>query len=488
MFLGWFMIGLLLSAALFSSLLAVGATWRAPRLWLGSTVTAGVAGLGAAITVFARGAWEWRNGFCLGGETLHLRLDEISAFFLILLCVVGIAGTFYSVEYWPAKSHPQSVRSGRAWWSVLLLFMGLVLVASNGLHFLIAWELFAVSGYFLITCERQHAAVRSAGWLYLAASHAGTLCLFGFFTALAVKLGTWDLGPLPDYPELKPLFWLALVGFGLKAGLFPLHIWLPSAHANAPSHVSALLSGVAIKMGVYGLVRFTGWLPTPAGAGWIIAGLGVISAVLGVAFALAQHDLKRLLAYHSVENIGIILIGLGFALIAREQGNPAWGSLALLGGLLHIWNHGLFKGLLFLGAGSVLHATGTRQMSLLGGLWRPMPWTATCFALGAAAICGLPPLNGFVSELLVYLGLFGAVDARGVAAAGAVPAAILLGVTGALALACFVKVTGVVFLGLPRSPKTDRAHECGWFMRGPMIGLAAACVVIGPAPACSGRF
>ena len=171
--------------------------------------------------------------------------------------------------------------------------------------------------------------MRAAGWLYLAASHAATLALFAFFTLLAARTGSWELGPMRDHPELAPLFWLALFGFGVKAGLFPLHIWLPSAHANAPSHVSAMLSGVTLKMGIYGLVRFSGWLPLPDGAGWVVALLGVASAVLGVAFALGQHDLKRLLAYHSVENIGIILIGLGFALVAVQQGNSAWGRLAL---------------------------------------------------------------------------------------------------------------------------------------------------------------
>ena len=221
-----------------------------------------------------------------------------------------------------------------------------------------------------------------------------------------------------EQAELAPLFWLALFGFGVKAGLFPLHIWLPSAHANAPSHVSAILSGVAIKMGIYGIVRFSGWLPTPPAAGWVVAALGVVSAVLGVAFALGQHDLKRLLAYHSVENIGIILMGVGFAMVAAAHGQAAWGVLALAGGLLHVWNHGLFKALLFLGAGSVLHATGTREMSRLGGLWRAMPWTASLFALGAAAISGLPPLNGFVSEWLVYLGMFDAVNQPGAAVVG----------------------------------------------------------------------
>ncbi|MEI6655613.1 MAG: proton-conducting transporter membrane subunit [Verrucomicrobiota bacterium] len=264
--------------------------------------------------------------------------------------------------------------------------------------------------------------------------------------------------------------------------MFPLHIWLPSAHANAPSHVSAMLSGVTLKIGIYGLVRFSGWLPVPVGGGWVVAGLGVVSAVLGVVFALGQHDLKRLLAYHSVENMGIILIGLGFAMAAVEQGNAAWGLLALAGGLWHVWNHGLFKALLFFGAGSVLHATGTRNMSRLGGLWRAMPWTTGLFALGAVAISGLPPLNGFVSEWLVFLGLFDATLARGPAAWAALPAAVMLGATGALALACFVKVCGVVFLGAPRSNEATRAHECGPCMRGAMGVLGGLCVVIGLAP------
>jgi hydrogenase-4 component B len=364
----------------------------------------------------------------------------------------------------------------------MLVSIGLVLVASNGLHFLIAWELFALSAYFLITLDGRRPEVRRAGWLYLACSHAACMALFAFFTMLAARTGSWDLGPMREHRELAPLFWLALFGFGMKAGLFPLHIWLPSAHANAPSHVSAILSGVTLKLGIYGLVRFSGWLPMPAGAGWAVSGLGVTSAVLGVAFALGQHDLKRLLAYHSVENIGIILIGLGFAMVAIEHGNPAWGALALAGGLLHVWNHGLFKALLFFGAGSVLHTTGTREMSRLGGLWRAMPWTAGLFGLGAVAICGLPPLNGFVSEWLVYLGLFDATISRGPSAWAAIPAAILLGVTGALALACFVKVCGVVFLGAPRSEAAMHAHECGWGMRGAMIFLAAGCVAIGLAP------
>ena len=475
--------GFALSVAAAALLTGLVAGRGSPRVWLATTLLGLAAALAAALAVLGGGAdWVWRSGFLVGGVCLSWRLDAISALFLALLCVVGGACSVYMREYWAERDHPRSAPAGRVWWNVMLLNLGAVLLAGNGLHFLIAWELFTLAAYFLITLNRQRPGIRAAGWLYLAASHAAVLALFAFFTLLAVRTGSWDLGPMRDRPELAPLFWLALFGFGLKAGLFPLHIWLPSAHANAPSHVSAMLSGVTLKVGIYGLVRFSGWLPVPAGAGWTIAVLGVASAVLGVAFALGQHDLKRLLAYHSVENIGIILIGLGFALVAADQGNAAWGRLALAGGLLHVLNHGLFKALLFLGAGSVLHATGTREMSLLGGLWRAMPWTAGLFALGAAAIAGLPPLNGFVSEWLVFLGLFDATIAHGPSAWAAIPAAILLGATGALALACFVKVCGVVFLGLPRSKAARNARECTPSMRAAMGALAALCVAIGLTP------
>ncbi len=456
----------------------------AARWWAALTLCGALCAFVAAGLILAGyPVWEWRSGWTAGGEHFTALLDEVGAFFLILLCTVGIAGTVYGLGYWNEASHPRSARRGRLWWNAMLLSMGLVLTVGNGLHFLLAWECFAVAAYFLVTLDRATPGVRAAGWVYLAASHAGTLALFAFFASLAGHTGSWELGPMHHLPTLSPVYWLALAGFGIKAGVFPLHVWLPSAHANAPSHVSALMSGMAIKMGIFGLVRFGAWMPLPYGAGWVVAGLGCASAVLGVAFALGQHDLKRLLAYHSVENIGIILLGLGFAMIALDQGRPDWGVLALAGGLLHVWNHGLFKALLFLGAGSVLHATGTREMSRLGGLWRGMPWTTGFFALAAVAICGLPPLNGFVSEWLVFSGLLEAGRHPGDASLAAVPAAILLAATGALALACFIKVCGVVFLGAPRSAAAVKAHECGPGMRGAMAVLAAGCVAIGLAPA-----
>lgn len=476
-------IGLLLLLAGVSLAAAIVMGPRFARTWLALLLASSVGGMAAVLSVFAGGVdWEWRTTFHLGGEAVFLRLDGVSALFLALLTVVSGVGAVYAREYWPDARYPDSAPRGRAWWAGMVLSMGCVLLASNGLHFLIAWELFAVCAFFLITLERRRREVRQTGWLYLAASHAGTICLFAFFATLAAHADSWELGPLREHTELRPLFWLALAGFGVKAGLFPLHIWLPSAHANAPSHVSALMSGVAIKMGIYGIVRFSGWLPVPPAAGWLLLLLGAMSALLGIAFALAQNDLKRLLAYCSVENVGIILAGLGAALLGAAHGHAPWGRLALAGALLHVWNHGAFKSLLFLGAGSVLHATGTREMSRLGGLWRALPWTASLFTIGCLAVAGLPPLNGFVSEWLIYLGLFDAASQRDALAGGAMPAAILLALAGALALACFAKAAAVVFLGAPRTQAAAHAHECGPLMRGPMLALAGLCVALGLAP------
>ncbi len=456
---------------------------QAPRGWLILTLAgAGLALAASGRVLFAADAWEWHSAMPIAGEHAHLRLDGVSAFFLALLSLVGGAAALYTRDYWNDREYPRSAGRNRMCWNAMLLSMGAVLLCSNGLHFLICWELFAVCSYFLITLEREKREVRAAGWLYLAASHAGTLCLFAFFALLASRTGSWDLGPMHGRPELGALFWLALFGFGVKAGMFPLHIWLPSAHANAPSHVSALLSGVALKMGIYGIIRFGGWLAVPSAAGWTVISFGAITALLGIAFALGQTDMKRLLAYSSVENIGIILVGIGGGLIGITHPNETWGRLAFAGALLHVWNHGLFKCLLFFGAGSVLHATGTRDMSRLGGLWRTMPWTAALFALGSIAVCALPPLNGFVSEWLIYLGLFNAATGHTSAAWVAMPAAIMLGVTGALALAAFVKAASTLFLGAPRTAAARHAHEAGPWMRGPMIFLALGCVTLGLAP------
>ena len=467
-------------AALLSSVIA-GIRW--PRALLALVIGGAITAMAAALWTLLGSRWEWQSTFLLGGEALHFRLDSVSAWFLALVAATGGAGAVYSREYWPDSHYRESAPKGRIWWSLFLIFMGLVLTVSNGLHFLIAWELFAVCGYFLITLDGQRRETRAAGWLYLAASHAGTMCLFAFFALLALhNNGSWNLVPMRERPELAPLFWLALFGFGVKAGFFPLHVWLPSAHASAPSHVSAIMSGVAIKMGVYGIVRFGGWLPIPSAAPCVMMGLGTVSALLGIAFAFVQNDFKRLLAYCSVENIGIIMIGIGAALLAATHGDAPWGRLALAGALLHIWNHGAFKSLLFFCAGSVLHSTHTREMSRLGGLLRTMPWTGGLFALGALAVAGLPPLNGFVSEWLIYLGLFDAAAGREHIAWFSIPTVIILAMSGAIAMAGFAKAVAMMFLGRPRTRAAAHSRECGVWMRGPMLALAGICVAIGLAP------
>lgn len=480
------MIGaLLLFATVALGLGALAGRWSS-RPWLLLTLagTAALAAAGLAVGTGLAPDWDWRSAFTLGGQPLHLRLDGLSALFLVLLAGVGAAGTAYAFAY-PIHTHASdhgAPARGRFWWNGLLFHLGFVLVNANGLHFLIGWELFTVCAYFLIVLDRRKWAVRQAGWLYLAASHAGTVALFAFFALLASATGSWDLGPLRTRTDLAPLFWLALFGFGLKAGLFPLHVWLPSAHANAPGHVSALLSGVAIKMGVYGLLRFSGWLPVPASAGWVVLGLGALGTFAGIVFALVQTDLKRLLAYCSVENIGIILIGLGAALLAPLTADGAWGRLALAGALLHTWNHGFAKALLFLGAGAVAHATGTREMTRLGGLWRGMPVTTLTFLVGAASMAGLPPLAGFAGEWLIYLGLFEAVVGHGPAGWAAGPAVMALALAGALALATFIKAGGLVFLGTPHSPAVAGARDPGGWMRGPLIALAVLVMLLGLVP------
>jgi len=417
-----------------------------------------------------------------------LAADSLSAFFLVPVFLISLLGSIYGLDYWRQTEHQENGRKLRLFYGLLTAALAVLILARNSVTFLFGWEIMAVSAFFLVSTDDQDAQVREAGWLYLAASHAATLCLFAMFALLYGLTGSFDLAPLPA-AALTPagttaIFLLALAGFGLKAGIMPLHFWLPSAHAMAPSHVSAVMSGVLIKTGIYGLVRMTSLLPQPpVWWGGLLLALGVVSAVLGVAFALGQHDLKRLLAYHSIENIGIIVIGLALALLGRALDQDIWVTLGLAGCLLHVWNHALFKSLLFLSAGSVIHSQHTREIDHLGGLAKVMPWTAVCFLIGATAICGLPPLNGFVSEFLIYSGLLRTLglgrEPGFPVAAFAVPALALM---GALAVACFVKVFGVVFLGVSRVPHSHPTHESPWTMLFPQGVLAVCCFAIGLGP------
>lgn len=414
-------------------------------------------------------------------------IDALSAFFLFPIFLMGALGSVYGLGYWPQRQNMRNARKLQVFWGLIVAGMVLLVVSRHAMAFLLGWEVMAISAFFLISTEDDKEEPRRAGWIYLIATHVSTLTLFGLFTLWHWATGSYLFVPLQagalGVCVINVLFFIALLGFGMKAGVMPLQFWLPGAHANAPSHVSAIMSGVVIKMGIYGLVRFLWLVPNPPHFwGGLILLLGAVSGLLGVAFAIGQHDIKRLLAYHSVENIGIIMMGLGVAMLGRSSGRPAWVVLGLAGCLLHVWNHSLFKSLLFFSAGSVVHASHTRDIDSLGGLAKKMPWTALMFLIGAVAICGLPPLNGFVSELFVYLGLLRTFVNDGAAGAAAVMAVPVLAMIGALAVACFVKVFGAVFLGSPRTQAAQRVHESPRTMRLPMTLLAIACAVIGLAP------
>jgi hydrogenase-4 component B len=442
-------------------------------------------GLWAALGAIGAATSMTRPWAVPGGE-LAIHVDALAAVFLVPLFVVAPLGSIYGLEYWPQRDHPADGRKLRLFYGLLTAGIALLVVAGNAILFLVGWETMALSAFVCITTEDQHEPVRQSGYVYLVATRVGTLLVFVMFAVLHSATGSWDFGAPAraiSPPAATAVFVLALLGFGVKAGLMPLHVWLPGAHANAPSHVSALMSGVLIKTGIYGIARVCSFFEHPPLA-WGIAllGVGAVSGVLGVAFAIGQHDLKRLLAYHSVENIGIITMGLGLAVLGRAVGSPPLVALGVAGALLHVWNHALFKALLFLAAGSVLHATGTREIDQLGGLAARMPRTAGAFSLGAVAICGLPPLNGFVSELLVYLGLMRTLGSDRLWGVGAVVAP-ALALIGTLAVACFAKAYGAVFLGHARSGRTAGAHDPGFAMLGPMAALALACLAIGLAPA-----
>jgi hydrogenase-4 component B len=447
-------------------------------------VTGSAAGLVAAFAALGVGAGA---SIQLAGPlpelTLHFHLDPLSAFFLAPVCLMGALGSIYGLGYWNQAHHPRSGRRLRFCYGLLIASMSLVVLAADAIAFLFAWEVMALSAFFLVCTDENKKQAREAGWLYLVATHISTLTLFALFAVLRLACGSFEFRQLePAHAGLgvrTAVFLLALVGFGFKAGMMPLHFWLPGAHANAPSHISAILSGVLLKMGIYGLLRTLTLLPIPPVSwGALVLILGTVSAVLGVLMALGQHDLKRLLAYHSVENIGIILMGLGLAMIGQARGRPEWIVLGLAGCLLHVWNHALFKSLLFFAAGSAIHASRTREIDRMGGLGKSMPGTSLLFFIGAVAICGLPPLNGFISELLIYLGLFKSVQA----APGAALAAPALALVGALAVACFVKAFGAVFLGFSRSQSIRRIHESPLTMIIPMAILAAGCALIGLLP------
>lgn len=451
-----------------------------------TAVIASLLGVGGAVRMLAERrtatfsiAWTFPFG---PGD---IAIDPLSALFLIPVFLVFGCGSLYALGYWPAAANRATEPKLTFFYGLLAAAMAAVVVARNGVLLLMAWEVMALSAYFLLTVEHRDPTVRQAGIVYLVATHAGTAGLFVLFSLLKGTTGSF-LFPAPHSldPALVPatvLFVAALVGFGAKAGLMPLHLWLPAAHASAPSHVSAIMSGVMLKIGIYGILRTVSFFaPIPLWWGGLILVTGAVSALAGIVLAASQRDMKRLLACSSIENIGIIALGIGTALVGEATGNAPLFTLGMTGALLHLLNHSLFKPLLFFGAGAVIHATGTREIDRMGGLARSMPRTALLFLTGAVAICGLPPFNGFVGEFLLYAGFFGeAVSAPVPLLALAAP---LLALVGGIVVITFVKLYGVAFLGTPRSA-ASHPHPAGWQMGVPMGLLAFCCLATGIIPA-----
>jgi formate hydrogenlyase subunit 3/multisubunit Na+/H+ antiporter MnhD subunit len=456
------------------------------RVAAGSVFAAAVLGIIPAVRVLAGGEvvaldlpWEMPLG------SFSIGLDGLSAFFVIPILLLAAIAALYGAASLRDSGSRRTVATSWLLYNLLIAGMLLVVVARNGMLLLLSWELMSVASFFLVMFEDGKPEVRRAGWIYLVAAHIGTAGLLVMFVLLGRGSDTLDFNTFriaeggPSLPGI--IFLLAIVGFGTKAGFVPLHGWLPEAHPAAPSHVSAVMSGVMIKTGIYGLLRVLTFLgPPPPWFGWVLVGIGAVSGVYGVLFALAQHDLKRLLAYHSVENIGIIALGIGVGLLGRSHHLPVVAVLGFGGALLHVFNHALFKGLLFLAAGAVAHAAHTREIDRLGGLLRRLPVTGASFLVGSVAICGLPPLNGFVSEAMVYLAAFSAaISASGSFAVAGIVVIASLALIGGLAAACFTKAFGIVFLGEPRSAAAADAREVAPAMRVAMVILAASCVVVG---------
>ena len=420
------------------------------------------------------------------GQGLHLSLDPLSAFFIIPIALVSMLSALYGYAY--VKPYTQTSNTGLQWlwYALLMASMVLVVSARNVLTFLSAWEIMSLTSFFLVIGNARDKAAASAGWIYCVATHIGTgflLFLFVWWGRSATSFEFSDLiNAVPPHSSgIALLFVCGLIGFGTKAGIVPLHTWLPQAHATAPSHVSAIMSGVMIKMGIYGLIRLIIMLGAPLWwwGGALIA-LGVITGLLGVLLAASQSDIKRVLAYCSVENIGIICIGLGLGLWGTSHGLPFVALCGFAGGLLHIVNHSLFKSLLFMGAGAVIQQTHERSISKLGGLIKNMPVTAWLFGLGSASICGLPPFNGFISELLIFLAGFSAVlSATGTGLLGLAGAIAALGLIGGLAVVCFTRLFGIAFLGEPRSTINQTISDPSRAMLFAMAGAALGCLGIG---------
>lgn len=465
---------------------------RCRAVALGGSILASALTFAAAIQVLLGGT-SLEGGLLrhqASGLVLSYAITPLSAWFLMVFGLVAIPVAVYSVGYFAHSIPASRMAFVGALLNLMLGAVEIVFVAADGITFLFAWELMTLATAALVATEHEAPASRRAAYLYLVMSHVGTGCLLAGFFILAKASGSLSLaallaGNLVSGWTRDGVFALFLIGFGVKAGIIPFHVWLPEAHPAAPSSISALMSAVLITAGVYGLFRFCAFgLGTPSPTwGLIVMGLGTVSAILGVLYALTQNDLKRLLAYSTIENAGIMVLGLGAGMVALSYQRSELATLAMAASLAHVLNHAVFKGLLFLGAGSVVMGTGTRNLEEYGGLLRRMPWTGLFFLIGAMSIAGLPLLNGFVSEWLTFQSLLlGFSSISGLVRLNYPLSGALLALTSALAAACFVKVFGVGFLALPRSPAAASAHESSRWMLAPQAFLAAACVGLGIFP------
>ncbi len=426
--------------------------------------------------------------FGLPDLPFHLRIDALSAFFLVLLGAVSAAISLFSAGYFrSSEGTPPGLICFQ--YHVFLAAMALVLVADDAYAFMVAWEAMALASYFLVTTEHRIPEIRRAGFLYLLIAHVGAIGILLCFGVLQGGSGDYTFAGMraatlsPAWASIG--FFLALFGFGAKAGILPLHVWLPEAHPAAPSPVSALMSGVMLKTAIYGLLRVAFDLLQLQLWWWGVVALafGLVTALFGVIFAAAQTDMKRLLAYSSIENIGIIVSGIGLAILFKAYDKPTLAAIALTAALYHALNHAFFKSLLFLATGAVLHATHERSLGKLGGLIHRMPWVAWLALVGTLAIAGLPPLNGFVSEwLLLQAFLFTPTLPQSFVNMLVPIAAAALVLAAALAAYVMVKFYGVIFLGRPREANLAYAKDAGKHERLALSLLAAGCVLLGIFP------
>lgn len=418
-------------------------------------------------------------------------IDPLSAFFIVVISVMSLASVIYSKGYLkPYIEAGKNINSHLVFLPVLIGSMMSVVTCQNAFMFLICWEIMSLSSFFLVIFENEKKEVLKAGIKYLVFMHISVIFIMIAFALMAIKAGTFDFSGFKNILEHNShftniVFMLLFVGFGTKAGFVPFHNWLPDAHPAAPSHVSAIMSGVMIKTGIYGILRALTLIGTPSKSiAYTVLIISLVSSLYGVLYAISQHDLKRLLAYHSIENIGIIGLGLGVGMLGQAYNYPLVAVMGYAGGILHILNHSIFKELLFLSAGSVYTKTHTRNIEVLGGLIKSMPKSAILFLIGSVAICGLPPFNGFISEFMVYLGMFKGLSIHNFFTCIMILFAIAgLALVGTMAVLCFSKAFSIIFLGMPRSEKAEKVDSdtsCSMIL--PMSFLALLTLVIGLCP------